>query len=239
MDVHGLRMAIRERIRSDSRYQWCPVHVSCSSVVSLCRVSKEQRISSKEDTVGLLLETDSLPQFVWPAARSFASWVMLNEHLFLCKTVLELGSGTGVGGLAATALGHAKSVVLSDCSPVALALLDETVQRNLESRTNNLCASALLKWGNEEHIEQVLAEHGKFDVVLGCDIFYFQNSLRVGLGTAHVMLSDGGLFVCSSAVRSDRMDFDLDTIPLQSGFDVLSCSESEELRTFVWKKSTD
>mmetsp|Transcript_27106 Transcript_27106/g.23970 ORF Transcript_27106/g.23970 Transcript_27106/m.23970 type:complete len:88 (+) Transcript_27106:2-265(+) len=42
---------------------------------------------------------DMTGQHVWEGGEVFAKWVINNKHLFEGKVVLELGSGTGIGGL--------------------------------------------------------------------------------------------------------------------------------------------
>lgn len=195
-----------------------------------------------------LIEEDSIPLKIWPATPVFAQWLSDRQGLIRGKSVVELGSGTGAAGLVAAALG-ARFVALTDGSLTAVSLCgmntDENRRRGtLPAGTSVHCC--VLKWGDEQHGQQLLdALHthvasvreggagvaaaaspgadgrrpGSFDIVIGCDVFYFQHSLQQGLRSARQLLGPGGgLFLCASAVRSERMEDDLDRVPRESGF---------------------
>ncbi len=51
---------------------------------------------------------------IWEAGIILARWVQANSTLFQEKSVLELGSGVGIGGLAVAAFTEASRVLLSD-----------------------------------------------------------------------------------------------------------------------------
>lgn len=80
--------------------------------------------------------------------------------------MLELGSGTGIGGLTAAACGaHA---VLTD-RPNMVPLLDVNIN------ANGLAGAAVatpLEWGNAHDIERVIQLHGPFDLLIGSDLLY-------------------------------------------------------------------
>lgn len=102
-----------------------------------------------------------------------------------------LGSGTGIGGLAAAALG-ARVTVLTDQRPLQfsfgmtpegevekaclgrsdtiLQLLERNAERNRTVINGRVMVEELL-WGVDEHISKVL-EAGPFDLVLGADVVY-------------------------------------------------------------------
>lgn len=78
--------------------------------------------------------------------------------------VLELGSGTGVGGLAAAAAGA--QVVLTDGVKELLPLLRDN------AAANGVDASVQrLRWGEDADIVAVAA-HGPFDLICGSDLLY-------------------------------------------------------------------
>ena len=72
---------------------------------------------------------------VWPAAMYLADWASRQELaaggvIFKDRSVLELGAGCGLVGLAVSALTEAKHVTLSDCHGQVLQLLERNVDLN-------------------------------------------------------------------------------------------------------------
>lgn len=213
---------------------------SSSPAANRVGVPTSERESSKQDgdtaaqnaaQVKLLLDVDTIPGTLWPAARDFVEWLLVEERRMLTgKRVLELGSGLGLVGMAIAQV--AASVVLTDMSVVALALAELGIRSNRLSET---CRVVPLRWGEPS---QLLSE--RFDVVIGSDIFYFNSSLKAGLITASAALPLEGSFYCASAVRSDRMETDLDTVPQQYGFEAVPVAPLDGLppatRIFHWIK---
>lgn len=97
---------------------------------------------------------------------------LLYERDLSGKAVLELGSGTGVGGLTAAAAG-ASSVLLTDGSDAALELLQRNVASNGE--TSSSLEVARMYWGDEDDTADV-ASRGPFDLVIGSDLLYAAES---------------------------------------------------------------
>lgn len=130
----------------------------------------------------LRLEASDDP--VWQGALGLAVWPAappLCRHLLRrsggCMTgerVLELGSGTGVVGLFAAALGA--EAVLTDYQPAGPrgAAVLERLRRNAEANAA-LCATAPelleLEWGDDEQ-QQAAASRGPFSLLLGSDVTY-------------------------------------------------------------------
>lgn len=201
-------------------------------IALLQRVDRSVR-AEKGNAISLLLETESIPQYLWPAAHPFAHWIAQNAALFRGKRVLELGSGVGLAGFVASRF--AALTVLTDCSAVSLAMLARTAA--LLPRGG--VALAELKWGDDAAVETLLrhpmvagddsspaeASRVPFDIVIGCDVFYFSSSLEAGLRTARAALRDDRgeaagpkVFLCGTFVRSERMDADIAEVPPQMGF---------------------
>jgi hypothetical protein len=248
---------IRAAIRTDDRFTWVPVieaantdeashaePTAAGNAAVLVRTSRANRYDASND-IAKLLENESIPQYLWPAARPFSQWlgasrghVVLEDSVMISlegKTILEIGSGAGLCGFAAAACCSPNLVVVTDCSPVAVAMLEESRVYNETNGTIPMgrVRVAALKWGDDDALKRLLEllQISRFDVVMGSDVFYFRNSLSDGLATAHRSLvgfdsgsttttssGDGGLFLCSSFVRSQRMDEDIDSIPQTFGF---------------------
>ena len=122
-------------------------------------------------TTNCILTTDSTGQRIWDAGRVLAS-VLCHSDLN-GKRVLELGSGTGVGGLTA-AKGGAALVMLTDGSETAVELLQQNIEANdLEDRAQ----SYQLSWGRSYLADTVdLVAHGPWDLIIGSDLLYAPES---------------------------------------------------------------
>ena len=246
---------LKARIEEDDRYALKPFVAGPSTVCTYCvREKKENRVV-KGDKVSLTLDTETIPQFVWPAAAPFAEWIVRNPERFRGLHVLELGSGVGLAGLAAASVG-AKSVTLTDCSAVSLAMIGIGIQHTAKTLIDrrdgcNHLYGAELKWGSAPTVHRLVQALDRrmdptdesatnkdgfaFDVVIGCDIFYFNTSLKSGLTTAAAALrgdtaaplgeksslpstKSPKTFYCASFVRSERMDVDIEALPQLHGF---------------------
>ena len=107
--------------------------------------------------------------------------------------VVEIGSGTGVAGLAAAVAG-AKSVRLTDL-PSMLPLLTSAIASNAEALEGAACSATALEWGDEE----ALPEDGA-DLVLAADVLYSaEPAVHEALRTTLVGLArprDGTILHC-------------------------------------------
>ena len=76
----------------------------------------------------------------WPAALVLARHILKHRHLVAGKTVLDLGCGSGLAGIAAARSG-AHRVIANDIDPVALEIAQRNAAANavsLETCTTNL-----------------------------------------------------------------------------------------------------
>ena len=109
---------------------------------------------------------DGTAGFIWGAGKRLAELIASQKALVEGKRVLELGSGSGVVGIAAATMG-AEAVCLTDHHS-ALPLLQHNIALNKmgggETSGNKLKAEAL-NWGDT-------AAGGPFDLVLGSDLLY-------------------------------------------------------------------
>jgi predicted nicotinamide N-methyase len=236
--------AFRALIHRDSRFVWTNLPNEsgasrpCQILMRQKGVAAEELQDESDAQLRAVLETDSIPQYVWPAASPLQQWIVAHSDVFAGKTVLELGCGTGIVGF--TVAPYAKLVVLTDCSAVALAMVLESLTRN---RLHN-CRVAALSWGREDqmkHIKEV-CRIAAFDVVIGSDVFYFSSALRSGLATARSafapVLSSDAVFLCASVARSERMESDLDEVPIHEGFELSDFVTEGPFRLYRWKLAT-
>ena len=102
---------------------------------------------------------------IWDSGRELSSQLLLRADELPGKRVLELGAGTGIGGLTAAACGA--ECVLSDQAEL-LPLLNQNIQAN-ELQLSAMATQLL--WGDAADMERVGAS-GPFDLVCGSDLLY-------------------------------------------------------------------
>lgn len=160
--------------------------------------------------------------WLWESSLYLAEW-MAGEglaHLDLAgKTVLELGAGTGLPGLAAAVLG-ASRVVLTDVAPLLPGLRANVEANGLEGRVE----IRELRWGEEEVGEEV-------DVVLMSDVFFDPEEME-GLGrTLRGVWGEGTRAWATSEVRASLGEC-LEALG-REGFEVVELPE--EIRPLLRK----
>ncbi|KAJ1478642.1 nicotinamide N-methyltransferase-like protein [Baffinella frigidus] len=128
--------------------------------------------------------------------------------------VVEVGSGTGVVGIAAAILGT--SVVITDL-PHVLPQLQNNVSVNLQqgSAARDRISVVPLAWGNTEH-EAAL---GKFDLVLCSDCLYREETHQVLLQSLEALSNPDTLVVMALEIRRPPLEANFFTIA-QSRFSI-------------------
>lgn len=111
---------------------------------------------------------------LWEASVAMLAALMAPStelrQLFAGRRVLELGSGTGLGGIAVAALTAAKSVLLTDIERVLDAYTVDNIARNVALfPSDTVVASSVLHWDDDATLKQLGRTH---DILLGCDVVY-------------------------------------------------------------------
>ena len=120
-------------------------------------------VSRKDETHAIVLKTNRVPYglSLWPGAMALAEEVAARPADWHGRTVLELGSGTGLPGIIAAGLGA--RVVQTDNDELALDLCRRNCARNdlqdIECRLADWTA-----W----------TDTTRYDVILGADILYVE-----------------------------------------------------------------
>ena len=91
------------------------------------------RVFEKDNVLGLRL---------WPAAEIFAAYVAAEPGRFNGATIVELGAGIGLAGLAVAKVATPKSVWLTDGDPTVL----QNLHYNVEISDSNLCFVMAIDW---------------------------------------------------------------------------------------------
>ncbi|KAF9651274.1 S-adenosyl-L-methionine-dependent methyltransferase [Thelephora ganbajun] len=140
----------------------------------------------------------------WPAGEVLSSYLLQQGPSFLeNKTVLELGSGTGLVGLVAGYIG-AERVWITDQSPL-LDIMRQNVQLNSLSSTVTV---AELNWGDP--LPPSIPH--KYDVILAADCVYFEPAFPLLAKTLADLVPDKSvevLFCYKKRRKADKHFFTL------------------------------
>ncbi|KAM7365650.1 hypothetical protein PAMP_016566 [Pampus punctatissimus] len=113
------------------------------------------------------------------------------------KVAIELGAGTGLVGIVAALLGA--KVTITDREP-ALDFLSANIKANLPTDIQASAVVSELSWG--EGLERYPA--GGFDLVLGADIVYLEDTFVLLLQTLEHLCSDTTVVLLACKIRYER-----------------------------------
>ena len=150
------------------------------------------------------------PQFLqstgltlWKGSEALCDFLGTNAATVRGKLVVELGAGLGLCGITAHKLG-AQKVILTDGDTDTLGNMRKNVASNNTQNDDSMVCKQLL-WGRKvaEFREAFAPDHG-FDVVMGGDVAYAQESLDPLFDTALSLLSmdSGSVFLVSCVYRN-------------------------------------
>lgn len=137
---------------------------------------------------------DTTGQIVWPVSVLLACLAARSD--WTGKTVVEVGAGCGLPGLAAAQYSACR-VALTDGSDLVLSLLESTVRR-VESRA----VVRPLVWGDRGGAQDFVADIGLADVVLGADIVAWPQSVEPLLQTVAFVCKPSAVFFCGFVCRA-------------------------------------
>lgn len=148
---------------------------------------------------GFQLDSDQVDQStgvtLWKAAPRLATYLQNNASEFVKgRTVLELGAGLGLCGIAALFLG-AQQVVMTDGDTKTLKQMRENVQEVCADSDAIECRQLL--WGSP-HMEKFQSAHGYCDTIMGADVIYTKSSMDPLFDTVACLLQKpNGRFILS------------------------------------------
>ena len=143
---------------------------------------------------------------IWAAALVLARWISTDptlRELIDGSLVVELGAGCGVPGLAAAVYAHARRVVLTDLNALTVANLSANAAANRPS-CSAWCGIEVrvLDWATPPECRAAIGE--PVQVLLGSDLAYSADGVRLLGGIVRTLLPRGGVFLHVSApVRFD------------------------------------
>ncbi|BFZ18695.1 hypothetical protein BsWGS_21733 [Bradybaena similaris] len=176
--------------------------------------------SIQQDYLGL-----GVSAMVWDSAIVLAEYLENHKHLIQGKKVLELGAGTGLTGLVAAALGA--DVTLTERAE-ALAHLNSSINQNTQNRPWKISAK-VLDW------TQTVDSQGfsNFDVVLGSDIIYIEDTFEDLLRTLKTLAPNNSVHILlSSKLRYDRDLKFLDLLKVDFNVDEIFVDTQKKIQVF-------
>ncbi|KAM6893580.1 protein N-lysine methyltransferase METTL21A-like [Xenentodon cancila] len=134
---------------------------------------------------------------VWDAAVVMCMYLELGKVELKGKQALELGAGTGLVGIVAVLLGA--HVTITDREP-ALDFLSANVRTNLPTHFQESVVVSELSWG--EGLDRYPS--GGFDLVLGADIVYLEDTFPALMRTLEHLCSDSTVVLLACKIRYER-----------------------------------
>ncbi|XP_078178086.1 uncharacterized protein LOC144572398 [Carex rostrata] len=182
--------------------------------VALVELDHHHCLHSINSTITIReLRSQGLSFQLWPAASSLVSLLDLNPSLLLSPLqlkqnplkILELGSGTGLVGIAAAALLGAH-VTLTDLPNVLPNLqFNAELNSSIISSRCGLISVQQLRWGDEQDVTNV-ASTENFDLVVGSDVVYYEELIEPLLKTVEVFAKGETAFVMAHLRRWKKRD---------------------------------
>lgn len=134
---------------------------------------RELPIPATEDPFGKSPEKDTTGYGIWAASLVMARWMTSISERFRGKTVLELGAGCGVPGLATAFYSEAKQVYVTDLNPRTVSNLHFNIDLN-----QNKVSPSGVAWKDRVRAMPINWEDPKtwpdekIDYVIGSDLIY-------------------------------------------------------------------
>ncbi|NWH70546.1 MT21A methyltransferase, partial [Piaya cayana] len=141
---------------------------------------------------------------VWDAAVVLCTYLEMGGLDLRDRSVIELGAGTGLLGIVATLLDFTPlslgaRVTITDRA-VALEFLESNVEANLPSELRPRAVVKELTWGKD--LGNFLP--GAFDLILGADIVYLEETFAELLQTLEHLCSEQTVILLACRIRYER-----------------------------------
>jgi predicted nicotinamide N-methyase len=159
-----------------------------------------QRLSINDDLIMAIKTIGDQPghkqsgQYLWPAAKAAAKYLLHEWDSLPCRTekVLELGAGCGLAGIGVSTISGVKQVVFTDYDMGTLSLIEDSVELNKTKVSTDLVTivTSYLEWGkmssslttspptirsfqNDDSEEfRSFTPESRFPLIIGTDLIY-------------------------------------------------------------------
>lgn len=142
------------------------------------------------------------------AIRSLVKYPSLVDD----KNVIELGCGVGAFGLLGTRTAIPNFIMFTDGEQRAIEILQKNIDHVKPNTATGVVSKQLLPWGDVGLIQgaldkcQACCNTRKFDVVLGCELMYFNTDLDLLVNTVLSLTSNTGLFIHAHLFRAPNQE---------------------------------
>ena len=115
---------------------------------------------------------------IWKSAIAFCSFITKYNINFSNKSIIELGAGTGLCGMAIAQYNPGK-VLITDYDPGCIETIKQNVILNKEKVKVNAIETDILNFGNEEQLNIIQQKYPEgFDYVIGTDLIYAEKVIE-------------------------------------------------------------
>ncbi|EDO31278.1 predicted protein [Nematostella vectensis] len=159
---------------------------------------------------------------LWDAAIILSRYLEQNKELVHQKRIIELGAGTGLVGMVAGLLGG-RDVLITDRKS-ALSHTRLNIEENRKSGLQDSLQVKELVWGQD-----VSDLSPPFDVILGADIIYIEDTFNDLLRTLRDLSGKETIVLISCKIRYERdsnflkmmkQDFDINQVLYNKDLDI-------------------
>lgn len=167
-----------------------------------------------EETPNLLAAGSNVGLRTWEASLRLATYLHSNAELVKHKTILELGSGTGLVAILCSGVLDATYVRVTDGLPHVVDNLEKNIARNTTSGLlgidTRLIRAAVLDWADTQGLDDALldadeVEH-QYDLFLGADITYSPDVVPILAELLKILLETypHAQAIISATIRNER-----------------------------------
>ena len=141
-------------------------------------------------------EDERIPYWaeLWPSSVALGEYIIENKEFFSKKSVIELGCGLGLSGMAAHLAGA--NVLFTDYDKYALDYTKKNFLRNFKQTTN----VRILDWRDRNF-------DTKFDILIAADVLYEKRWLSPVFETIVNVIKPGGTVYLAEPGRSVATPF--------------------------------